>query len=74
LAVVLADIVNGADSRMVERGCGASLALKAFESQGIAHQVASEKLQGYGAAQASIFGTKHLPHAAAAERFNDSIV
>jgi hypothetical protein len=59
---------------MIERGGGASLALKAFERRGIAGEIFGEKLERDHAAEASVFGAKDLAHAACAEGLNDFVM
>ena len=64
---ILADVVNGADVGMVQRGCGARFALEALASLGILRQFFGKELQRNAAAEALIFRLVDHAHSAAAE-------
>ena len=74
LAVLLADVVNGADVRMVQRGGGLRFALETGERLRIARDILRQKFQRDEAPQARIFGLVHDTHTAAAEFFDDAVV
>ena len=74
LAFVLADFVDGADVRMVQRGSGAGLAAKTFESLWVLRDVVGEELEGDKAAQGGVLGLVNNAHPAAAQFFDDAIV
>src|SRR6202043_1601578 len=62
LTVLLADLVDGADVRMVERRSGASLALETFEGVGIRTKFGGKKLQSYVPAQSFVLGLVDNSH------------
>ena len=70
-AVLLADVVNGADVGMVERGSGLRLALEAGQRLRIAGDFVGQELQGHEAVQARVLGFVDHTHAAAAEFFDE---
>ena len=74
LALVLADVVDGADVRMVQGGGGAGLALEALERLLIAGELRRQELEGHEAAQARVLGLVDHAHAAAAQLVDDAIV
>ena len=74
LILSLADIVDGANIRMIESGCSAGLTLKAVESLAISGHFGREKFQGNVAAEAGVFGFVDHAHSASAQPFEDSIV
>ena len=66
LAIVLLDGVNRANVRVIQRGCGASFALEAFEQLRVLRHFIGEKLQCDLPAKPRIFGLVDHAHAAAA--------
>jgi hypothetical protein len=56
VAVLLADVVDGADIGVVQSGCGFGFTLKTGERQGIAGKIVGQKLKGDETMQANIFG------------------
>ena len=72
--IVFADVVNRADSGMIQRRCGARFALEAFERGRIACEVRGEKFERDLTTQARIFRAKYLPHAAAAQRVENAVM
>ena len=73
-AVVVADVVNGADVGMVQRGCGLGFALKAGEGLRVAGDIVGEKLESDEAVQAAVFRLVDNAHTAAPEFFNDAVM
>ena len=69
LAVLLADVVNGADVGMIQGGCGVRFAPEAAERLRIAGDLVGQKLQGDETMQPGVFGLVDDAHAAAAEFF-----
>ncbi len=67
-AFVLADLVDGADVRMVEGGCGLGLAAEADLVGGARGAPVMEELDRHLAAQLDVLGEIDDAHAAAAER------
>ena len=65
--VLLADVVDGADVRVVERRCRSRLAREPARP-GVAREFVGDELERDGAAEARIFGFVQHAHAAAADR------
>jgi hypothetical protein len=74
LVCVIADIVNGADSRMIERRGRASFALKSFERRFVGLKIGGEKFDRDESSEPRVFAFVDETHAAGAERFEDAIV
>src|SRR5579862_4239136 len=72
--LVLADVVNGADVGMVQRGCGSSFTLEAFAGLGILRQIFRKELQRHAAAEALILSFVDHAHSAAAELRHDAVM
>ncbi len=72
LPVVLADVVDRADVRMVQGRC--SLTLKAGQRLGVLCNFGRKELQGDEAVQPRVLSLVHHPHATAAELLDDSVV
>jgi hypothetical protein len=73
-AILLADVVKGADVGMVERRGGTSLAAKAFQRLRVAGNIVGKELKGDEAAQAGVFGLVYYTHATAADFLDDAVV
>jgi len=74
LAVLLTDIVNGADIRMIEGGSGLRFALEAGEGLWIEGDFGRKEFEGDKAVQAGVFGFVDNAHATTAEFFEDAVV
>ena len=74
LAVVFADIVDGADVRVVEGGRGARFDAEAFDRLAIARQFLGDELKSDRTSQAAVIGAKDHAHATRAELRDDAIV
>jgi hypothetical protein len=74
LAIVLADVVNGANARMIQGGRGAGFALKTFERRRIFGEVGRQEFESDLAAETRVFGSKNLAHAAAAQGVDDPVM
>ena len=74
VAVVLADIVDGADVGMIQSGSGFGFALEAFERLRVVGDIVGEKFQSDGAVEAGVLGFVDDTHAAATEFFDDAVV
>src|SRR5581483_8365304 len=72
--LVLADFVDGADVRVIERRCGARFPQKTFKRLGIVDKFVRQEFQGDAAAQLEIFRFIDDSHAAASELSQDSVV
>jgi len=71
---VLADLVNGADVGVIQRGSGAGLALETFESLRIGGQRVRQEFERDAAAEIEIFGFIDDAHAASAEFREDAVM
>ena len=71
---MLADFVDSADVRMIQRGSSASFAPKAFERLGILGNILRKELQRYESAEFEIFGLGNDAHAAPAKNFDNLVV
>ena len=74
LAVVLADVVDRADVRMVQRRGDARLAPEAFERLGVRGQIARQELQRDLTAEPDVFRAVDDAHAAAADAFENPVM
>jgi len=74
LALVLVDVVDGADVGVVEGGGGASLALEAFLCLVAGEQPLGQELERHLAAEAGVFGLVDHTHPPAAELLEDAVV
>ena len=73
-AVLVADVIDGADVGMVERGRGLGFALKTGERLRIAGDIVGKKFQGDETVKANVLGFIDDSHAATAELFGDAVV
>ena len=74
LAVLLANVVNGADVGMVQRRSRLRLALKAAERLGIPGHFIGQKLERDKAVQARVFGFVNHTHPAAAQLVDNAVM
>jgi len=72
-AVLVPDVVEGADVRMVQAGDGASFALEALAQFGSIGKVIRKDFDGNGALQTRIAGAVHLTHPTRTNRGEDFI-
>ncbi len=70
----LANLVDRADIRMVQRGCSASLAAEALKSGRVANHAIREKFERHEAAEFGVLGLVHDAHPAAAQLLDDAVV
>ena len=73
-AVVFADVVDGADVGMVQRGGGTRFTLESFERLRIVGEIVGKKFESDEAAEARVFGFVDDAHSATAEFFDDAVV
>ena len=74
LAVVLADVVDRADVRVVERRGDARLAAEAVERFGVGGEIGGQELQRDLAAEADVLGAVDHAHAAGAEPLENLVM
>ena len=73
-AAVIVNFVDGANVRMIQRGCRLRFALKAAEYLRIFGDIVRQKLQRHKAAELQILSLVNHTHAAATEFFDDPVV
>src|SRR5579864_1345902 len=73
-AVVLANLINRADVRMIQCGSGARLSPEAFQGMRVLRQVFGKKLDGHEASKFKIFGLEHDTHAAATDFLHNPVM
>jgi hypothetical protein len=66
MSLVLADVMNGADIRMIESGSGLGFALEAGQRLGVFGDVVGKEFEGDEAVEAGVFGLVDYAHSAAA--------
>jgi hypothetical protein len=74
MPVLFADVVDGADIGMIQRGGGLGLALKTCQRARIARNFRREKLEGHEAVQPRVLGLINHAHSATAELLQNAIV
>ena len=73
-AICSADIVDGANARQVQSGCGARLAMKTLEGLRVASHLFRQEFQRHDAAELQVLGAVHHSHAAASDALKDAVV
>ena len=74
LAIEFANIVDGADVRMVERVCSARFSLETFERLPVLCEVFRQELERYEAPEPRVLGLVDDPHATATKPFHDPVM
>jgi len=74
VACFLADVVNGADVRMIERGGGPRFAAETLECLCVQSQIFGKKFQGHETGEAGIFGFVDYTHPSSAEFLEDAVM
>ncbi len=74
LPVLLSDVVNGADVRVVQCGSGLRLSLEAVEGLRIARDLIGQEFQSDEPTQPSVLGLVDDTHSPTAQPFNDTVV
>ena len=74
LPVLLANVIDRADVRMVQGRCSLGLTLKAGQRLGVSRNFRREELQCDEAMQPRVLGLVHYPHATATELLDDAVV
>ena len=69
----LADVVNDANVRMIERRSGSGLIEKALSPLRVRGHFARQELDRRFAFQAGVFGQEDFPHTALAQKGNDAV-
>ena len=73
-AVLLADVMNGADVGMIQGGRGSSLALEPAQRLPVASQFVRQELQRDEAMEPRVLRFVHHAHSAAAKLLDDAVV
>src|ERR1700740_1224229 len=74
LAIVLANLVNGADVRMIERGCRLGLAFEAFQGLRVVRQFWWKELQRDETVEACVLRLVDHAHPSAADLLNNAVM
>jgi hypothetical protein len=74
MALVVVDIVDGADAGMVQLRSGAGFAHEAVERLAVVHHLLGNELESDVTGQARVFRLIHHAHATTTELSNDVIV
>ena len=72
--VLLTDVVDGADVRMIQRGCRLRLTLETAQSLRVSGNLLGQEFQSDETMEPGVFGLIDHTHAAAAQLFNDAVV
>jgi hypothetical protein len=73
-AVLLADVMNGADVRMIQSGGRPGLALETLQGVGVAGEFVRQEFESDETVQARVFGLVDHAHSAAAQLLDDAVV
>ncbi len=73
-AVLLADVVNGADVRVIQRRCRLPFSPETLESGKILGHLRREEFQADGAMEPRVLSLVNDTHAAATKLFDDAVV
>src|SRR5687767_9302774 len=71
---MLADVVYGADVRMIDRRSGASFAIEPLSECGVRGKRVGQKLERHLAAESRILSAIHDTHTAMPENFEDAVM
>src|ERR1700675_737828 len=74
LAVLLANVVNGADIRMVERRRSSRFTAESLQRLPVLRHILRQELQCNEAVKPSVLGLVHDSHASAAELLDDAVM
>src|SRR5205814_9544334 len=74
LALILVNVIDRADVRMVQRGGSPRLTLKSFNRQSVPGEIFRKELQQHMAAEPQILGFIHHTHSAAAQLLQDAVM
>src|ERR1700691_2690666 len=74
MAIVVLDVVDGADVRMVQAGRRSRLALEAVQRLAVADHAVRNELQGHMPAEAQVLGLTNYAHASATDFPDNAIV
>jgi len=74
MPILLSDLMNSADIRMIERRSGLRLALKTRQSLRVFDNVVGQKFQGDETMKGNVLSLVNHAHAAAAEFFDDAVM
>src|SRR6185437_14082344 len=73
-AVLLADVINSANGRVIQSGCSSRLASKPLERQRLLREGFGEEFQGHRTVEAVVVSLVYDTHPAGAKLFQDAIV
>src|SRR5439155_12077752 len=73
-AILVADVENRADVRVIQGGSGARLPLEPAERLRISRDFLGQKLEGHEPVQANVFGLVDHAHSAPAQLLDDAVM
>ena len=74
LALVLANLVNRADSGMIQRRCGTRFAAETLQRRGGLRQVRRQELEGHLPAEKDVFSLVDNTHTSATQLFQNAVM
>jgi hypothetical protein len=74
LALVLPEVVDGADVRMIQRRGRPGLAAETLQGSGVVGQLLGEEPERHAAAEMGVLGLVHHPHPSTSELLEDRVV
>ena len=74
LSILLPDVIDRADVRVIQGGGGLRLALEASQSLSVSGNLLGQELQGDETTEPGILGLEDHTHPAAAQPLDDSVV
>src|SRR5437867_5238134 len=74
LASLLPNVIDRADIRMIQCGCGLRLALETGQGLSVSGNLLRQELQGHETMEPDIFGLVNDTHAATAQLLQDAVV
>src|SRR5262249_28071142 len=73
-ALGLADLIDGADIGVIERGCGARLALETLQCSRVVLHLRRQEFEGYVPSEIQVFRLVHHAHTPAAQLRQDTVM
>jgi hypothetical protein len=74
LAFLLADVVNGADVRVIQCGCSLRFSAEPFQRSGVVEHFGGQEFQAHRTMEPGVFGFIDNTHPTTTELFYDSVM